>query len=481
MDKILHRILQGILLVFILVLGACKREKLTEVWSNEEFPTVSIGMENRLNVGEGSKFRLTGGYLIVPVTINFSAPTSRAFMVNILANTDTVANLISAGLLDEKTIAFEQGGFSIPSTLNIPVGVTSFTFDMNVTRSFVEKNFGKEIAVGLKIFDAQKGNTITSAKNSTVVVIKTAETLGRDDVHFISFGSDEFTFAVPQEGNYEIGSENISVSVPIVLGNEAGPAFNVGVVNAPEMVAGLVSSGKLTNVQVVPADAFSIPPTVRFGENLNTATLNFEINRNKLLAIKGKSAVIVLKLANPEKYQLDEDKEAIAIVFDQDFFRPYYGTPFLIKGEIGAVSEPIYAGYYDFGGLNVAYKDDATRSGLLTHRPEEFVDIESFDPVTAVGYIVAGEWLTYTVFVEETGTYDLTVQLASSAGAGKYNIQLGSVNLTGTVSCLNTTAYTIYRDQVLPAVKLTKGRNTLRVNFTTAGMNLKGLIFKRKS
>lgn len=480
MEKILRRLPLGLLLVLILVSGACKQEKLAEVWSDEQFPGVNIGMNSRDDIGAGSKFRLTGGDLVVPVVINFSAPTSRAFMVNLYANTDTIATLISEGILDSEIKAFEVGEFSIPSIVNVPAGVSSFSFDMNVTRSFVEKNYGKEIAIALTVANPTKGNTILQAKNSTVIVIKTQETIALDDVHYISFGSNDFKFAVPDEGNYEIGSESISVSVPVVLGGKAGPAFNVMLNSAPDEVTKLVNDGKLSNVQAVPADAFTLSPHVRFDENKNVSTINFQINRNKLLAIKNKTAVIALKLSNPERYQVNGEKETIVVMFDQDFFRPYYGTPFLIKGAIGAVSEPIYAGYYDFGGQDVAYKDDATRSGVLTHRSDELVDMEDLTPPTAVGYIVAGEWLTFSVLVEETGTYEMNAQVSSPAGAGRYNVQLGTTNLTGTVSVLNTTAYAIFRDQLL-TVRLTKGRHIIRVNFTTGGMNYKGLIFTRKS
>jgi hypothetical protein len=480
MEKILRRLPQGLLLILLLISSACKREKLDEVWSNEQFPAVNIGMDNRLEIGQGSNYTLTGGYLVVPVTINFSGPTSRAFMVNLVANTDTVSSLISAGLLDHGTIAIEQGGFIIPSTLSIPIGVNNFTFDMNVSRSFVEKNYGKDIAVGLKIVMPSKGNSVASAKNSSLVIIKTNETLSRDKVHYISFGSDSFTFAVPQAGNYEIGSETISISVPIVLGGDAGPAFNVAVSSIPDTIGALVGAGKLSNVEALGANAFSIPPTVRFVENSNIATLNFEIHRNRLLSIKNKNAVVILKLSNPEKYQLDGDKKTIAVVIDQDFFRPFNGTPFIINGTIGVTSEPIYAAYFDFGGPDVAYKDDATKNGILTHRPEEMVDFEDLVPATAVGYVVAGEWLTFSVLVEETGTYEMIAQVSSTAGAGRYNVQFGTTNVTGTVSVLNTTAYAIYRDQIL-SVKLTKGRHIMRVNFTTGGMNYKGLIFTRKS
>ena len=67
--------------------------------------------------------------------------------------------------------------------------------------------------------------------------------------------------------------------------------------------------------------------------------------------------------------------------------------------------------YWDNGGEGVGYHDLSNRNGGTP-------DVEGGD--ANIGYTGSGEWLAYTIYVKDAGTYKFTTYGSSSAGAGQY-------------------------------------------------------------
>lgn len=65
---------------------------------------------------------------------------------------------------------------------------------------------------------------------------------------------------------------------------------------------------------------------------------------------------------------------------------------------------------WDKGGSGVGYLDNSNRNGGTP-------DVEGSGNI---GYTTNGEWLAYTIYVKDAGTYKFTVFGSSSAGAGTY-------------------------------------------------------------
>ncbi|NLR90799.1 cellulase family glycosylhydrolase [Flammeovirga agarivorans] len=76
---------------------------------------------------------------------------------------------------------------------------------------------------------------------------------------------------------------------------------------------------------------------------------------------------------------------------------------------------------YDIGGQGFTYfeKDEINQGGAYR---DEGVDIEENAEGFHVGYAEDGEWLEYSVDVQESGIYKLTAHLASAEGGGKLSI-----------------------------------------------------------
>jgi hypothetical protein len=471
-----------LLAIIVIFTASCRKEKLSDVMSAENLPNVSLALENRIDIGNGNNFTLDNSELTVPVTINFSGTSPKAFNVQIKTNTDTIARLVQNGTLPVNTVALEEGTFTFPPVVDIAFGVNSITFNLRISRSFLEKKHGKNVAIAVKMNDPAKGNTIAPAKNSTVIVIKTADLIAADAVHYISFsnpGGNEFL--VTKATNYTLGSQDISIPIPLGLSGEAGQEFTVDVVSKPDTVTTLINNGTLKNTILFDSKSYGIPnPRVRFAAGKSNATLDLTVRLVDLLAEKGKNVAIALTLKNPSKFQLSLTRKTIIVIIDpHDFSRPFNGVPFVISGAVDKASAPIYAGSYDLGGEGVAYHDDGNKDGSSVFRSPDNVDAAENSPSTAIGWTNTGEWLTYSVLVEETGEYEMNMLLGSNNSNGRYSVFFDNLNVSGILAVTSTGSYGNYQPH-LSTVQLRKGRHIMKIFWDNGSHDYKGVIFTRK-
>ncbi|KAG5183451.1 hypothetical protein JKP88DRAFT_354607 [Tribonema minus] len=107
---------------------------------------------------------------------------------------------------------------------------------------------------------------------------------------------------------------------------------------------------------------------------------------------------------------------------------PFRGTPATIPGVIEAEQ-------FDTGGQNIAYWNDNTDdlAGPVPPRSLEAVEVvaSTDGATTSVTSIRAGEWLKYTVNVEQTGTYGLTMFSVRREGSTSSTYALVATLSTG--------------------------------------------------
>ncbi|HSQ41774.1 MAG TPA: endo-1,4-beta-xylanase [Fibrobacteraceae bacterium] len=134
---------------------------------------------------------------------------------------------------------------------------------------------------------------------------------------------------------------------------------------------------------------------------------------------------------------------------------------------------------YDLGGQNVAYydSDDENQGGLYR---SDAVDIGT-DSATGdyvVAWTAAGEWLEYTVQVEESGPMVLTAHVASNQSTGIFKLQLDGNDVTGSISIPSTESWNTYTDIVDTTSSLSAGEHVLRLSIEAASFNIDWLKFE---
>ena len=81
--------------------------------------------------------------------------------------------------------------------------------------------------------------------------------------------------------------------------------------------------------------------------------------------------------------------------------------------------------YYDKGGEGAAYHDnDAQNQGDANYRASEGVDIVNGNNGRALGYTSTGEWVEYTIDVQEAGNYSFKATVSSGVNNSGFSINL---------------------------------------------------------
>lgn len=175
-------------------------------------------------------------------------------------------------------------------------------------------------------------------------------------------------------------------------------------------------------------------------------------------------------------------------------FRPDFNSKTLpykehhLPGSIQAID-------YDLGNVQVAYNDKdyqnarGLNSGDQWNRGGKYrndgVDIESCDDTSGaiynVGWIEDGEWLLYTVIIDEAGVYTVELRVASSSNTGRLRLFLDNQVVTNEISVPNTGGWQKWKSILAATYSLPAGTHRLKINMIKGGFNLNYLNFEFKS
>lgn len=148
-----------------------------------------------------------------------------------------------------------------------------------------------------------------------------------------------------------------------------------------------------------------------------------------------------------------------------------FGGPYAIPGRIEAENFDIGKdlGYYD---LTVANQGNAYRTTT--------VDIEANTDGGAgynVGWVQAGEWLSYKVNVAATGTYELKARVATTTAGKYFHIEMNGINVSGNITVPNTGGWATFQTVTIPNVSLTQGMQAMKLVFDTGDFNINYVTF----
>jgi subtilisin family serine protease len=147
------------------------------------------------------------------------------------------------------------------------------------------------------------------------------------------------------------------------------------------------------------------------------------------------------------------------------------GATIQVFGAPTAVPGLIEAENFDNGGEGVAYHD-TTAGNLGGQYRASNVDIATTGDVGGgyiLGWVVASEWLTYTVSVATTSTYTLELRVASPGTGGTGHVEIDGVNVTGSVAVPNTGGWQTWSSVFVPGIPISAGSHVFRLVIDTNG------------
>ena len=161
------------------------------------------------------------------------------------------------------------------------------------------------------------------------------------------------------------------------------------------------------------------------------------------------------------------------------------GEQLAYQGNPHAVPGIIESGHFDEfeGGVgqNITYLD-LSKGNNGDFRTDEQVDVAlDTNEGATVGWIDSGEWLEYTIAVEQTGYYTLNFRYASgnASGGGPFSILANGKAIAEniTVAATSNTNWSTFSTKTVTDLALTEGTHILRLQFDNGGFNLGKLTF----
>ena len=165
--------------------------------------------------------------------------------------------------------------------------------------------------------------------------------------------------------------------------------------------------------------------------------------------------------------------------------------PFVAHSIIPEDENIIYAVNYDLGKNGFAYFDNVvsntsgsaggtTWNNGYAYR-NDGVDIEACEDELSngfnVGWIEQGEWLLFTVQVEEAGNYDLNLRTASTNANGRLIVQVDGIQATESIELPNTGDFQAWQTTTVSDVVLKQGTNRIKLYFETGDFNINYFSF----
>ena len=140
-------------------------------------------------------------------------------------------------------------------------------------------------------------------------------------------------------------------------------------------------------------------------------------------------------------------------------------TPYIIPGKLECEN-------YKTGGDGVAYHDTDAVNEKGAYRSDG-VDIEvctDADGGYNIAAIQSGEWLAYSLNVQQSGTYNMVVRVASSGTGGTFHITFDGINKSGTLTVPDTGGWQNWVDITVP-VTLSTGVQEMRIVVDSVASN----------
>lgn len=146
---------------------------------------------------------------------------------------------------------------------------------------------------------------------------------------------------------------------------------------------------------------------------------------------------------------------------------------------INAIPGQIEVENYDEGCSGGSYEDNDIANQGGDYRVNS-VDIDiSTSGTTYVGWTGVNEWLEYTVSVDETADYELTIRSASNTDGGAISLYLDDELIAENLQLPNTEGWDVWELTTLNNVPLIQGSHVLKIAITEEGANLDYLEFNK--
>ncbi|MCT1529698.1 DUF1735 domain-containing protein [Sphingobacterium daejeonense] len=262
----------------------------------------------------------TNEQVTVPVSIKLSTPATKAFDVNLAVNQKAAADHIKSKNLGSNYIAVKAESIYLPNSAKVNFGADSTVFTLTITRTEIEKYFGKNVVIGYDITNAGKGNAIDKNNATGVIILKVNDLITESDIHFLSLiNGAGMVLEAKNQVNYESSSSGLTIPIGITLASFPGSAFTVDVATRTDTIAKLISSGVLpANTVALTPEQYTITNKVQFASNAKTSSLELTVPWSVINQNLDKKLAVMVELTNSTLHVINPTKNYSILLIDSE-------------------------------------------------------------------------------------------------------------------------------------------------------------------
>lgn len=156
-------------------------------------------------------YESSSGGMTIPLMANLASFPGNPFTVDVLTDTDTIAQMIMDGILPANTIALQEDDFTINPRVNFPSNTSEVRFEVSVPWHVINDNIGKQLALFIRLENPTL-HVLDTERNFTTVLIDSENVIEVDvtDMGEFSVNRDNNSGPDGNEGSKKLVDGNFS-------------------------------------------------------------------------------------------------------------------------------------------------------------------------------------------------------------------------------------------------------------------------------
>lgn len=298
------------IILFLSQLLACSKDNL-EVFNLREGAPAQVIAE-----GGGNNLIKTNDYVQVPMKVKLSSPASKTFDVEIQLNTDTVNKLIQSGTLKE-VVTLPNLAFSFPNIVKFQYGADTTSFLLTISRTEIERVYGKKFALSYKLSNPGKGNQLGNP-SSVIVTMDSKNLLTATDIHYLSITNSPGNIILASDhNNYNTTPSGIEIPIGVSLASFPSKFFYVEVRGTTDSISNWITQKKVpANTIGLQENEYALPSRVQVLGNKSAAAFNISIPWDVITKNKDKFLAVTVYLKDPTLHVINPLKNYTTILID---------------------------------------------------------------------------------------------------------------------------------------------------------------------
>ena len=258
--------------------------------------------------------------IVFQAEVTLDEPANKTFNASLLSEPQVAASQALAN-----AAVIHTPDFVMPQSLEIRFGTRKVSFNVAVSISAIERNFGKNLVFAITLANPTKSQKIDENKKTVVFTINTTDVASINELHFLSFKSavsdpnlvvTSLTSANLAANNASFDNNFLSIKPQVDLGGKPSTGFGTDIVYNQDTLKALAAKGLLPAGTVLLSEgAFTLPDVV-LGDNSSSAIAEIGINLDSVFAIYPSKFAVAVTLSDPGKYQVDPAKSTLIYLID---------------------------------------------------------------------------------------------------------------------------------------------------------------------